>query len=1336
MAEDLGDLGVNITGDWSDLEAALGAAENAAQQAGGEIVSAFQQAAQATDLAGGSLNIFQSILAADEAAGRDLSQTLQDLAGSASTVGSAVADAAQKLIDEQTAAEGATTATQDLGSAAASSTSQVDQLGNSIQSAGSDAAQAQTGLEGMVEQFTLLGEALVITAGLKDFGEAALTAYGTIQSVDIGLTALTGSAQEADQIIGQIKALSDTEPFAFPEIAPTVQRMVALGVSAAQVNQVMLAAGDAAAATGNSFAQVANMIDRMSLSGMANARTMATLGISTTDLGNALGVTADQASKAFKALDQEDRINAITQALSKFAGTAEAEAQGIAGQWQLFENQFNEVMVSVGASIAPAIGQILKFGEQVFSTIGAVIQEFGLLPAPVQDIVIGIGLLAAAAVPATAALSALGLAVIGLQGIIPAVTGLVNAFTGANVQAAAAGATLGTTTTTTAAALVTEGEAASTAATETQAFGAAAATAGGEAGVGGLTVALGSAATAATGLVAILGGFAVGTWLAGLKDTSDQLSDLGHFATALGVNLGQASAGADGLASAVKKLNDIAAQNHITVQQGGDDMQTYALRILEALQAHQKLFGPLQDTYRAVQNGTGSIVAQDAAVTQLTAKVSSLKGALSDAQVTLILVKADYQLGAASADDVAAATEGVTKAQKDLDSELGIAVPKLESYKQAMKDMALNTVPSFADSIQAAANKIGAAITDENAVLTNQVGAWLSLSSNAASSSATIQAAWNAVIKSQTAAGASVDDLQGVINADLSKMGLSINDLIVNWQKMASSGDETAQQASADFKMIQLAAGGAGMTMSELVDSVDTYAAKFGGATAMFINGKIAIEGVGTAATDATAASDGLVGKFAVLTTETNTLTTAANGYVTVTDVATGNVTALTDRTQDLNQQLQDAQAGYSDASDAADIFANSQYTVDDSVIQVIQSTELLVNAGEDYLTSAGSITAANEALYASYNQVAAAAEAAAGAIGGASKASGGSGSSGNISLNEAAAGAAGFQGSINAQTGSQLPMEPAPGPGLWVLVNGQWIAAGGQGGNSATVSGGSSAVASAASSAASSTADLATAIGTDSSTGLTAALTTSASATATTTTASTSLASAVTDLGTASTVAATAVSTAAATVSNAAQATVATLAALGITVNGDGTFTTSGAATDTQLQAIGQYQSGLQGSGAGSVSVSGPTNINGQTSAETAASAAYQASLDPATGLPYRGTASTASIGQVYSSNGASAPSAAYLASIQNSIDPSTGLPYRGTPGAVSGTDLASVAPAWRSPSTNVFDSGALPNNPVSGTSNGAPITVNISGMTPSAANTVANQQVNMMRLAGLKVS
>ncbi len=743
MADEvLGSLAVEITGDYSELQNSINSAVGVAEAGTSKISDAFAVPDLTSGMEASLGSLVDQILAAGNAA--DTASGQMALFGSDTTT--ALSDVNQQLsLFDTNGIEATDTA---FGSLAQSADAAVAP----IQEAASASTEASTGLAAMAEQLTLLGEALVITEGLKEFGQEALTAYGTVQSVTIGLTALTGSAEQADQIITQIRDLASTEPFAFPEIAPTVQKMVALGVSTDQVGKVMQAAADASAATGNGFSQVANALDRMSLSGTASSRILASLGISTQDLGTAMGVTAGEATAAFKALDQSERIDVLASALSKFAGTAEAEARGIAGQWQIFKNEFEETMVGIGESLAPAVGHILDFGKNVLGVVNAAVQGFAALPAPVQDVAIALGLIAAAAVPVTAGLAAIGLAATGLEAI-PAIFASLTTAIGLT---AAADDTLAVSAGTATVALEDEGAAAVTTAGEMD-------TAAAAAGVGGagLTGALTGLRAVAAPLAALFAGWSFGVWAADVKSAGQQLQEMSGYARDLGLKFDQTSASGDEFGKSLTKLETEAAAEGIAVDRAGKTTQEYALALLTAMKNADDATTAEYNLAHGITTADDATKQHELSATQLSQKLSELKQNLFDANTALIEVGTAHRNDADYAQLHAAAVAQVSAAQKALGSALGITTASLKAHKDTLDAVDQSSKKITDDYLTATATwmKVKQQYDDGTASLV-QLGIASENSDKAAAAYAkSIQAAGD---QSHTAA-AKVDDLATII---------------------------------------------------------------------------------------------------------------------------------------------------------------------------------------------------------------------------------------------------------------------------------------------------------------------------------------------------------------------------------------------------------------------------------------------------------------------------------------------------------------------------------------------------------------------------------------------
>src|SRR5581483_8624479 len=132
------------------------------------------------------------------------------------------------------------------------------------------------------------------------------------------------------------------------------------------------AAADAAAATGTSVDQASAAMTRIALSGQVAARQLSTLGLSTQDMAQQLGLSLDASAKeisaAFKEMDPTDRLATIEAALQKYQGVASQVAQGIAGEWQNFKTQWEFALEEIGKAISPVAEGVLSFSGDVLKS--------------------------------------------------------------------------------------------------------------------------------------------------------------------------------------------------------------------------------------------------------------------------------------------------------------------------------------------------------------------------------------------------------------------------------------------------------------------------------------------------------------------------------------------------------------------------------------------------------------------------------------------------------------------------------------------------------------------------------------------------------------------------------------------------------------------------------------------------------------------------------------------------------------------------------------------------------------------------------------------------------
>ena len=139
--------------------------------------------------------------------------------------------------------------------------------------------------------------------------------------------------------------------------------------------------------TGNSIESMEQKMKMIVMSGNVGARQLTQLGISTADLGRVMGVSADEASKMFKTLSQEERLRVLTQAM----GDGKNANEMYKNSWQGLKDQVNKatgaLMGAVGNMILPFLIPAMQLATQ---TIEALSAGFKALPTPIQSVIGGV----------------------------------------------------------------------------------------------------------------------------------------------------------------------------------------------------------------------------------------------------------------------------------------------------------------------------------------------------------------------------------------------------------------------------------------------------------------------------------------------------------------------------------------------------------------------------------------------------------------------------------------------------------------------------------------------------------------------------------------------------------------------------------------------------------------------------------------------------------------------------------------------------------------------------------------------------------------------------------
>ena len=102
---------------------------------------------------------------------------------------------------------------------------------------------------------------------------------------------------------------------------------------------------------------------------MVSGRFLRSLGISLEDLAKVMGITASTTAElerkvreAFRGMDPEDRLGALTIAMGKFGDLGAKEAETVAGKWIELKNVWHTAFLAIGDDLKDVTGFLERFG--------------------------------------------------------------------------------------------------------------------------------------------------------------------------------------------------------------------------------------------------------------------------------------------------------------------------------------------------------------------------------------------------------------------------------------------------------------------------------------------------------------------------------------------------------------------------------------------------------------------------------------------------------------------------------------------------------------------------------------------------------------------------------------------------------------------------------------------------------------------------------------------------------------------------------------------------------------------------------------------------------------
>lgn len=257
---------------------------------------------------------------------------------------------------------------------------------------------------------------VALTAPLTALGVLSARNAVTLDSLQRGLVAITGSADEAGRQMARLTEIAKLPGIGFQEAIQGSIRLQAVGFSAEVAERALRQFSNAVALTGggrDELARITVQLGQLSAKGKVLAQDLKPI----IEAGPAVGRALLQ---AFGTVNSED-IQALglssSEFIDKLITQLEQLPRAAAGLRNTFDNFSDAVFrasSAIGGAILPVLTRLIEVAEPIITRLAG---GFAKLPAPVQTLAVAFGALAAAAGPA---LFVMGQFATGIGGLISA----------------------------------------------------------------------------------------------------------------------------------------------------------------------------------------------------------------------------------------------------------------------------------------------------------------------------------------------------------------------------------------------------------------------------------------------------------------------------------------------------------------------------------------------------------------------------------------------------------------------------------------------------------------------------------------------------------------------------------------------------------------------------------------------------------------------------------------------------------------------------------------------------------------------------------------------------
>ena len=259
-------------------------------------------------------------------------------------------------------------------------------------------------IESMFNRIQYAATASLAGFSVKEFVHKVAQVRGEFQQLEVAFTTMLGSAEKAKELMQQLTRTAARTPFDLQSVANGAKQLMAYGVAADQVNDILVHLGDIAAGLSIPLNDLVMLYGTTMTQGRMftqDLRQFMGRGIPLADeLAKQFGVTKDKVGELVTAgkVGAEEFNKAIMSMSSeggKFAGLMEAQSETISGQISNIEDAIDVMFNNIGKSNEGIINDVL-------GSVSSLVENYEKVGEVLMGAVIAIGTYKTALITANA----------------------------------------------------------------------------------------------------------------------------------------------------------------------------------------------------------------------------------------------------------------------------------------------------------------------------------------------------------------------------------------------------------------------------------------------------------------------------------------------------------------------------------------------------------------------------------------------------------------------------------------------------------------------------------------------------------------------------------------------------------------------------------------------------------------------------------------------------------------------------------------------------------------------------------------------------------------------